>query len=413
MLKKKIPFTLVVSIVFLIAGNLVGAGTLGLPTKTGLAGLVPAVTGLFVMGVAMFFTAMVLTREVTRTGDTIFNYPSFYQMHLGLLGKWVAILTNLLILYGLLTVYLAGAATIITNLLHPKISNAMIMIIFFVILTTINLAGMNIVEKYNTLLVILMLGVFLAMFGMAEVHVNPRHFAFADWKFLPATIPIILTTYNFHTIIPIVCEALDWKERLVRKVILSAMIIGFLLSVLWVQVGIGALPSGGAENSLATAFNNNLPATVPLAQTIKAPIFVTLAMLFALFAIATSYIANGTGLMAFVKDLSINHLKLCKTPNRFLIGILSFGPPFIIALVYPNLFMSALDLVGGFGVVILFGLLPSIILIMRAKTLPKRLLGIVLVALFLFCLVLETCQELGVLPIKPDVEYWKYNFVHR
>ncbi|MGB2601299.1 MAG: aromatic amino acid transport family protein [Candidatus Omnitrophota bacterium] len=412
-MNKKIPFTIVVSIVFLIAGNLVGAGTLGLPTKTGLAGFVPAVIGLFVMGTAMFFTAMVLTREVTRKGDTIFNYPSFYHRHLGLTGKWVAILTNLLILYGLLTVYLSGAATIITNLLHPKISNAMIMVIFFAIMTTINLTGMSIAEKYNSLLVILMLGVFLAMFGMAEVHVDPKRFAFADWKFLPATIPIILTTYNFHTIIPIVCEALDWRERLVRRVILSAMIIGFLLSVMWIQVGLGALPLGGTDNSIATAFNNNLPATVPLAQTIKAPIFITLAMLFALFAIATSYIANGTGLMAFVEDLSINHLKLCKTPNRVLIGALSFAPPFIIALVYPNLFMSALDLVGGFGIVILFGLLPSIILVKRAKSLSKRLLGIVLVVVFLFCLVLETCQELGVLPIKPDVEYWKYNFTHR
>jgi len=412
-LNRKIPFTLIVSIVFLITGNLVGAGTLGLPTKTGLAGFLPAATGLFVMGAAMFLTAMVLTREVTRKGDTIFNYPSFYHIHLGLVGKWVAILTNLLILYGLLTVYLSGAATIITNLLHPKISNAMIMTIFFVIITTINLTGMNIVEKYNSLLVILMLGVFLAMFGMAEAHVDVKRFAFADWKFLPATIPIILTTYNFHTIIPIVCETLDWRERLVRRVILSAMIIGFLLSVLWVQVSIGALPLGGSDNSIATAFNNNLPATVPLAQTLNAPIFITFAMLFALFAIATSYIANGTGLMAFVKDLSVNHLKLCKTPNNFLIGVLSFGPPFIIALACPNLFMSVLDLVGGFGVVILFGPMPGIILVMRAATPLKRLLGIALVILFLFCLALEMCQELGVLPIKPDVEYWKYNFVHR
>ena len=412
-MNKKIPITVIVSIVFLIAGNLVGAGTLGLPTKTGLAGFVPAVMGLFVMGTAMFFTAMVLTREVTKKGDMIFNYPSFYQLHLGLAGKWVAILTNILILYGLLTVYLSGAATIITNLLHPKISNSVIMILFFVVMTAINLTGMNIVEKYNSFLVIMMLAVFLVMFGMAEVHIEPKRFAFADWKFLPATLPIILTTYNFHTIIPIVCETLDWRERLVRRVILSAMIIGFMLSVLWIQVGIGALPLGGTDNSLATAFNNNLPATVPLAETIKAPIFVTLAMFFALFAIATSYIANGTGLMAFVEDLSVNHLKICKTPNRLLIGSLSFGPPFIIALVYPDLFMSALDLVGGFGVMILFGLMPSIILVKRAKSLSRRLLGIVLVVLFLFCLVLETCQELGVLPIKPDVEYWKYNFTHR
>lgn len=412
-MNKKIPFTLIVSIVFLITGNLVGAGTLGLPTKTGLAGFVPAVTGLFVMGAAMFFTAMVLTREVTRKGDAIFNYPSFYHKHLGLVGKWVAILANLLILYGLLTVYLSGAATIISNLLHPKISNAMITVIFFLVMTAINLTGMSLVEKYNSLLVILMLGVFLAMFRMAEVHVEPKHFVFADWKFLPATIPIILTTYNFHTIIPIVCETLDWKERLVRKVILSAMIIGFLLSILWIQVGIGVLPLGGADNSIATAFNNNLPATVPLAETIKAPIFITFAMLFALFAIATSYLANGSGLMAFVEDLSINHLKICNRSNKVLVGILSFGPPFIVALVYPNLFMSALDLVGGFGVVILFGLMPSIILVMHAKNLPKRILGICLVILFVFCLALEVCQEAGVLPIKPNVEYWKYNFIHR
>ena len=41
---------------FLITGNLVGAGILALPVKTGLGGFVPSLLGMAVVGTAMFFT---------------------------------------------------------------------------------------------------------------------------------------------------------------------------------------------------------------------------------------------------------------------------------------------------------------------------------------------------------------------
>jgi len=86
--------------------------------------------------------------------------------------------------------------------------------------------------------------------------------------------------------------------------------------------------------------------------------------------------------------------------------IFSFGPPLIISLVYPDIFLEALDVVGGFGIVILFGILPAIIGIMKARRLASRLFCILILLLFIGFLGLEIMQEFGFLKIHPHIEHW-------
>ncbi|MBN2376057.1 MAG: hypothetical protein JXD22_06635, partial [Sedimentisphaerales bacterium] len=97
-----------------------------------------------------------------------------------------------------------------------------------------------------------------------------------------------------------------------------------------------------------------------------------------------------------------------KKSNRFMEAGLTFGPPFIVALVYPNLFLKALDLAGGIGILLVFGLLPCIMVVKsgRNQNVRQRLGGYVLLCIFGLLLLLEISQELGWLQIHPDVEYW-------
>ena len=97
----------------LIVGNLIGAGILALPIQTGGAGLIFSVAAMIVFCGAMYFSAVTLAREAVDARTDNFNYPSLYQRYLGRFGKWIAIVTNKLILYGLLTAYLSGGAAII------------------------------------------------------------------------------------------------------------------------------------------------------------------------------------------------------------------------------------------------------------------------------------------------------------
>ncbi len=404
-MKPASSFTHTLTVSLLITGNLIGAGILALPVKTGLAGLVPALVGMLVVGGAMLYSAIVLSREAVERQEESFNYPSLYHHYLGTVGKWIAICTNLLILWGLLTAYLSGATTILTTLFDLAIPAWGVTLIFFAIVTFLNLTRIEWVHRHNALLMVSLWGAFAFIVFMAEGKVQVGQYRFTDWQFLPATVPIIITAFHFHNIIPHVSHSLEWDRARIAKAMLAGVLIGFVMNAVWIQVGIGALPLDGSQVSLYQAFLRDQPATVPLSQIIATPAFMTGALLFALLAIATSYLANGMGLLGFFHDLTANHLG---RKSRLLTAALAFGPPLVIALLFQDIFLKALNIVGGFGIVILFGILPSIIGLKHAGTKRGRAFAFAMLLFFLLCLITEFGQETGLLRMRPEVEHWKH-----
>ena len=81
--------------------------------------------------------------------------------------------------------------------------------------------------------------------------------------------------------------------------------------------------------------------------------------------------------------------------------MLTFVPPLIISIIYPDIFLKALNIVGGVGIVILFGILPSILAIIRAKTTSKRTLGIAMLILFTVFLLFQLGQQFGLIKFQP------------
>ena len=402
-MKPKNSIMLTLTVALLVTGSLIGAGILALPIKTGLSGFIPSLVGMFVICAAMFFTSTILAREATESKDPNFHYATMYEKYLGVFGKWLAILANLVVLYGLLTAYLTGAATVISKFLNFEVTSNWVLVAFFILMTSLLLAGLQVVRKYNAVFMVIMWCTFAFIVYLASGHVDKTNLIYTDWKYLPATIPIIVTAFYFHNIIPSCCRALNWNYRTVRITLLAGILIGFIMYAVWIHVTIGVLPLEGEQYSLMYAFQHDYPATIPLSQKINLPIFTYGSLVFAIFAIATSYVACGTGLLAFIKDLTVNHLHI---KNKYVVIIFSFGPPLIISLVYPDIFLEALDVVGGFGIVILFGILPAIIGIMKARRLASRLFCILILLLFIGFLGLEIMQELGFLKIHSHIEHW-------
>lgn len=394
----------IISIGFLIVGNLIGAGILALPINTGLAGFVPALLGLFVTSAAMYYSAIILSSEAVTRQETTFNYPSLYQTYLGTAGKWVAVAANLIILYGLLTAYLTGITSIIDNLFHLPIKPVWLMLGFFVITALISLASVDKIMKYVAVLVMIKCGVFVVIAGMAGTHIKAQNLAHHNWPLFVCGIPILVTAFHFHNIIPAICENLKWDQKVISRTMLVGMVMGFAMNATWLLVGIGVLPLDLSPIGLVNAFDKNLPATIPLAQAIGSQTFLLLATFFALVAITTAYLANGMGLIGFMDDLTSHHLGKV---NPLLSRVLAFGPPLVIALVYPDIFLKAIDFAGGFGIVTLFGILPAIIAIRKAKTRSQKMLGVVLLLLFGLFFICEAGQEFGLLKLSPDTEHWK------
>ena len=131
----------------------------------------------------------------------------------------------------------------------------------------------------------------------------------------------------------------------------------------------------------------------------------TLGLVFAFSAILTSYLGIGTGLMGFVQDFASNAFGVS---SRRVAAGLTFGPPLVIALVYPNIFLKMLNIVGGFGILLVFGILPCLVSIRSVRGGPMRLRlgGNLLLGVFVLLMVLELAHEVGWLQIKPHVEHW-------
>lgn len=391
----------------LIAGNLVGAGILGLPINTGLAGLWPSLLAMVAGGAMMFLTASILGQQAAQSRSETFDYPSLYEAFLGRIGKWAAIAANMIILYGLLTAYFTGGAKIVASLVGLESQQALVTLAFAIPLIILTCINLSLIQRLNTVLVLVLTGTFTLLVIMGAGHVEPHRMGYMDWTFLPATLPIIVTAFHFHNIIPTVSANLKWDMTLFRRAVLWGMLLAFTMNGLWVMVGIGVIPLTG-EHSILEAWHTNTPATVPMSAFIQSMIFTLFASFFSLTAISTSFLANGLGLLSFNRDLLVNTFRI---NNRFLVIALTFLPPLLIGLIYPDIFLKALDIVGGVGIVVLFGILPTLIVLMdNRRSLALRLVCLAALLFAVSILALELLQESGLLQLQPWVEYHVVDF---
>jgi tyrosine-specific transport protein len=395
-MKKKMIFTMAL----LVVGNLIGAGILALPMQTGGAGLIFATLAMVVFCGAMFFSAVVLAREATDAKTDNFNYPSLYGRYLGQFGKWLAIVTNMLILYGLLTAYLTGGTAVITGIFdlpdESMFLRLAILLPIFAVLSVFAMFGTRIIASCNIYLMVILGTTFVAIVIIGLFHIKPQRELFFNIEFLPIAVPVILTAFHFHNIIPTICRHLEWDIKAVKTTMLTGMTIGLFMNFIWVAVGIGVLPLTFGEYSIVAAFKKGLPATVPISHILNMPLFNVFASVFAIVAICTSYVANGMGLMDFNRDLLKNSIGE-KSVGKFILPSLTFLPPLIIAVFFPGIFLKAIGVVGGVGIAILFGILPAIIFFVKSKTIKARLLAIFIFLLFIAALCSDLANDFGII----------------
>ncbi len=381
-------------IALLVTGNLIGAGILALPMQTGGAGLFYSFLAMVLFCGAMYFSALVLAREAVERKEDDFNYPSLYGKYLGRWGKWLATIANLLILYGLLTAYIGGGTTIIVAAIGGEGEstwiNLAVTLLLFGALSAFTAAGTGFVARYNQLLMFFLGICFVTLVVMGAGNVHLEQMAFHDFRFLPIALPVMLTAFHFHNIIPTICKDMEWDLSAISRAMLIGMIIGFVMNLVWVMVGIGVLPLTLGTNSILNGFIHGLPATVPLGKILADPLFSAVAIAFSITAICTSYAANGIGLMAFNRDL-------LGGGNRWKIIAATFLPPLIIALLFPSVFLKAIGVVGGIGIAILFGILPAVISFLKSKSVASRALALMMGLLFSVVLLIDISNDVGMI----------------
>ncbi len=389
----------VVGIAGLVIGNLIGAGILALPVSLGLAGAVPSLILMLLYGGMMLFTAEVLARESAAARSAAFDFPTLYGKHLGRIGKWIAVITNGIILYGLLIAYLSGGTQILADVLNVSGSSRWLILCFAAVLSLAAMMNLAVVRKYNTLLIGGLLAAFVLLIVLSAPKIRLAPLLEQHWQYSGLAIPLIVTACHFHNIIPALCGSARWELAPLRKAMVIGMTAALVMNLVWTVCGIGSLPRHGTDG-LVPAYLNSLPATVPMRNVLQQPLFTAAAVFFSITAIATSFIANGIGLQSFVRDLLYNSFRF---RNPHLVRLLTFAPPAAVALFWPHIFIRALDIVGGIGIVTLFGILPCLIAVRsREFSWWFRLLGAFFLLPAVFALLVVLGSHCGIRFLSPD-----------
>lgn len=368
------------SMSFMIVGTCIGVGILGLPLQTGKAGFIISIIGLSLCWFLMASTGWIMIYRLINGNSVITDMAQVYDRDLGGWAKHLNSLGYILTFYGLIVAHLCGAAMIVITIVPGlrDVPNIMqiITVVYFVLTTYVVLCGMKTVSKFNVFFALMLFFLFFMMVFKVIPHVSSEHLTHFNLKELPLELPILVTALGFQPVLPSICT--HCKEKGVgKKGLISIYAIGtgfiFFVNFIWLFAVIGTLPLTSPDHvSLIDAFNQGLPATVPLAKVIGSNIITFLSMFFSFFVITTSYFGLGIGFLNYMKDLSSKYVKR----NIFTDFMITFFIPLLVALIYPNAFLKMLDFVGGFGVVIIFGFLPGFLALKKCNAPYIKRLGV-------------------------------------
>ncbi|MDG6894976.1 aromatic amino acid transport family protein [Volucribacter amazonae] len=332
----------------MIAGTTIGAGMLAMPLTS--AGMGFTATFLLLIGLwALLTYTGLLFMEVYQTAPRKdVGVASLAEQYFGLPGRILATLSLLILLYALLSAYVTGGGSLVAGLLptigDEKLTLQIGIILFTVILGAFVIIGIKGVDGLTRLLfsgkIIAFVIVLFMMLPKAKLE-NLTAIPI-DNRLILSAVPIFFTAYGFHVIMASINTYLDADIRRIRTAVIIGTCIPLVAYLLWQLATHGVLTQSEFMQILKedATLNGLVKAT---RQITGSEILGEAVRLFSALALITSFLGVALGIFEGVGDL----LKRMNLPaNRLSLTPLTFIPPLIFALFYPNGFIAALGYAG-------------------------------------------------------------------
>lgn len=338
----------------LIAGSCIGAGMLGIPVSTAQAGFLPSVVMFFLSWLFMMTTGFLLV-EVNFYFKKNVNLITMAEKTLGSFGKIAAWFLYLFLFYCVMVAYTSGSGELLSDFFYEvtsiKISNSLSSVLFVLVFGFFIYFGTFAVDRVNRVLMLGLIITFLMLFFLGLPHIETKFLKKISWDESFWAIPIMIVSFGFHNLVPSLMSYMNYDLRKMQLSIVLGSAIPFISYLLWQFLILGLIP---AESFLSPMSASSM-VTSTLKKVVEDSWVVDIAQLFAFFAIVTSFIGVALSFVDFISD----GFKLGKSRSEKLVACcFVLLPPLIFALIYPSLFVNALKFAGGFGTVLLFGVLP-------------------------------------------------------
>ena len=337
----------------LITGCCLGAGMIGLPVVSAIAGFIPTTLAMVVC--YLFATGSgLLILEAVLWFDQRVNLLSMAEFALGKSGKAVTYSLFLFLFYCLFIAYMDGGGRLIAHMLSHlffmPVSRELGIFLCAGFVGAIVYAGTTVVSAVSRLFLFILAFSYCALLAFGFPYVQGEKLLYANLKEALVPIPVLLVCFGYQNLIPTLTYYVGRNINALRTAIFVGNLIPFLIYFLWNFVILGILPDAG---SIPISEANTM-VTDLLERASESGSVLIFANVFSLFAILTPFMANTMAFVDFLKDG-------LKTSSELVVYALIFVPPALLTLFYPHLFLKALGLVGGCADVLLFGVLPVFI----------------------------------------------------
>lgn len=323
----------------IIAGTTIGAGMLALPLASAGIGFSASLFIMIALWMLMAFTALLMV-EIHQYADSHATLHSLAKQILGKKGKWIATLAMLFLFYSLCAAYIAGGGAQFTQRIHDlagmDLSGSTGTLIFTLIVATVVTIGTSTVDHVNRVLFTGKIVAMLMVLFFLTPKVTESYLLSMPIQqgLIVAAIPVIFTSFGFHGSIPAIVSYLDGDTPALRKAIIMGSAIPLIIYIFWQLVTLGVISQ---SDLVQNAQLNALIAT--LALKVHHSSLSNVIGIFADLALLTSFLGVSLGLFEFLGDtLRKKH----GTMNRPVAAVVTFFPPFIFALFYPQGFIMAL-----------------------------------------------------------------------
>ena len=332
----------------LVAGTMIGAGMLAMPLTSAGIGFGFTIVLLLSLWALLTFSALLFV-ELYQTAESDAGIGTLAEQYFGKAGRIVSTLVLIVFLYALIAAYVSGGGSLLMDLLPATgdtgSSNKLAVLLFTVIFGTFIVIGTHSVDKINRVLFFVMIAAFVLVLSLMlpKIQFDNLMAMPIDNALMISASPVFFTAFGFHGSIPSLNKYLGGNVNALRRSILVGSGITLGAYILWQLSTHGLLTQNDFLQILQedATLNGLVKATLAITGS---SIIAGAVKLFSTLALVTSFLGVGLGLLECIEDLLKRSFN--RSAGRITLGLLTFIPPLIFALFYPEGFILALGYAG-------------------------------------------------------------------
>ncbi|WP_140178489.1 tryptophan permease [Providencia stuartii] len=359
----------------IIAGTAVGAGMFSIPMVT---------SGVWFAGsiVLLIYTFACMLLSGLMILEANMNYPagaSFHTMVKDLLGPvWNSIngLSITFVLYILTYAYISAGSSIISSNLsdYMEMPQAISGLVFALIVAFFVWLSTRAVDRLSTILIGGMVITFVMSIGGMVTTASPsilfNQVEHGDTHYLPyalAALPYLLTSFGYHGNVPGLVKYYNKNSRSVVLSLVYGAVITVAIYILWQYAIQGNIPRSAFVQIREEG--NNIGALLNQMNLSTNSSFISQFLtLFSYMALASSFLGVSLGLFDFIADFfKFND----NQQGRLKSALITFLPPTVFALVFPNGFIYAIGF-AGLAATVWAVIIPALMARASRKRFPKN-----------------------------------------